>query len=614
MWKNAIVRWDWVDDWTYEHEEYDSIDEVKLNELLADDNIEVIGDLEYSESVDASDPTNPVTTIVYNNVKIKRKEKKSYVRIKCIPHENFFIDRNATSFDEFSYIGITEYDLTRSDMRKRYPDIFTPDFDDWASIGHENDNYNIDKATRQHATGQAVLTTRTENLSSLDANQTITVEECWVYADRDGDGISELKRIVFSGNMILEEEYADSVQLAALCPIEVPYEFYGLSMADITRPSTLTSTAILRGFVENTYLTNFSPRLADPNVVDFSALQNMKPKQIIPTNGNPQGAVVMMQPENISPGTVPLLQHMQTIKEQSNGLSKAAQGLNDTLYVSGNSEAKLSQVQSAAQKRIQHIARRYVKTGIERLVVGVYETIRKNAEGNVGYLDRGGLYQTVEAKKLPKRVNITVDANIGENSNENMQQKLGMVAGILGQLVENGRQIVIKETADARLASKGIKNLDLDPMDYIEDYNAPEFMERAQAARDEQTSLADRDMKVQELKAKYEVLGREANARMLATEADNKMQDNAKQLAVAIDNHHQEWAELAVKADKEGTPRPVKPPIEDIMKLAYDTVQNFGPSNQAMINQRLEDLAKETKAIDEAGDMGKMQSANQEPF
>ena len=105
-------------------------------------------------------------------------------------------------------------------------------------------------------------------------------------------------------------------------------------MADFTRSSTMASTAILRGFVENTYLTNYSPKLADPNVVDFSALQNMKPKQIVPTNGNPAAAVQPLPPETISTGTVPLLEHLQLIKEQATGMSKAAQGLQDDLFVS----------------------------------------------------------------------------------------------------------------------------------------------------------------------------------------------------------------------------------------------------------------------------------------
>ena len=53
----------------------------------------------------------------------------------------------------------------------------------------------------------------------------------------------------------------------------------------------------------------------------------MKPKQIIPTNGNPAGAVQPLPPETISSGTVPLMEHLQLIKEQATGMSKAAQGL-----------------------------------------------------------------------------------------------------------------------------------------------------------------------------------------------------------------------------------------------------------------------------------------------
>ena len=157
-------------------------------------------------------------------------------------------------------------------------------------------------------------------------------------------------------------------------------------MADFTRSSTLATTAILRGFLENTNLTNYSPKLADPNIVDFSALQNMKPKQIIPTNGNPNAAVTALAPETISTGTVPLLEHLQLIKEQATGMSKAAQGLNDTLYISGNSEQKLQAVQSAAQKRIQHIARRFAETGFKKLVAGIYDTMYKNMKGKTTYI------------------------------------------------------------------------------------------------------------------------------------------------------------------------------------------------------------------------------------
>jgi len=239
-------------------------------------------------------------------------------------------------------------------------------------------------------------------LYPLEANRQVTVVECWLRVDRDGDGIAELKHFIIAGDFILVEEDCDMIPLASICPFEIPHEFFGLSAADMIRPATLATTAILRGFVENVYLTNYSPKLADPNVVDFSTLQNMKPKQIIATNGNPNGAVAALAPDTISQGTVPLLEMLQLHKEQATGLSKAAQGLNDTLYVSGNSEEKMQKAMSAAQVRIQYMARRFVETGIKRLVEGVYKTIREKMRGQtIGYFDQNQVYKSIDPSMLP---------------------------------------------------------------------------------------------------------------------------------------------------------------------------------------------------------------------
>jgi hypothetical protein len=590
LWKNSIIRWDWCEDYCYEYEEYDEIDEDTLDQILGDDNVELIGDL-IAEDNAVEGEEGVEYSVVYRDVKVKRKEDKSGVRFDVVPHENFSIDRNAKSLDDFSYIGIEEDDISKSDLRKRHPDVFTKKFNKWEDLDGGFYRHHAERTARKDVTGETYNSNLDKKLSNLDENTTFLVTECWLFADRDGDGIAEMRHVIFSGDMLILDEYADQVNLASLCPIEIPYEFYGLSMADITRSSTLTSTAILRGFVENVYLTNFSPRLADPNVVDFAALQNMKPKSIIPTVGNPTGSVQMLQPENIAPGTVPLLQQMQINKEQANGLSKAAQGLNDDLYVSGNSEAKLAKVQSAAQTRIQHVARRFVQTGIKRFVKGVYNEIRKNASGSRGYLDRDGIYSEVAMLDLPKSIHIDVEANLGENSNDNLRMKYEMVGGIIARLAEGGRGVVIKETADAKLASMAIVALDLDPMDFIEDYNSPDFEQKAQEAREMANAAENRRLKMEELKINYDILAKEANARLLATQADNAMQDNAKQLAVTMDTHYQNWAELAIKADKEGTPRPTPPVIESLIKAAYELIGNYGPSNASGIQGRLKELS-----------------------
>ena len=48
----------------------------------------------------------------------------------------------------------------------------------------------------------------------------------------------------------------------------------------------------------------------------------------------------------------------------------------------------------------------------------------------------------------------------------------------------------------------------------------------------------------------------EANVAFTGAQTKNTSDDNAKQLAVAIDKHFQEWADLGIKAVKEGAQLP----------------------------------------------------------
>lgn len=585
LWKNGVIRWDYIEDYQYTIEEYDRIDQLKLDELLSDENIEIIGDLEFENDYADVDPiaaNNNEPTLVYVNVRLRRKKDKSRVKIENIPPENFRIARDARSIEDATFVGI-QTEMSRSDIRKQWPDIAQKLNDDPALWDDLDDSgwsgatrYAEDVAARKLVTGQDYFSgTNSTNADFLEANREVVVTECWVNVDRDGDGIAELKHIITAGTTVLYEEDVDSVPLAHLSPIDIPFEFYGLSMADFARSSTLASTAILRGFVENTYLTNYSPKLADPNVVDFSALQNMKPKQIIPTNGSPMGAVQAMVPETISTGTVPLLQHMQTIKEQATGMSKAAQGLNDTLYVSGNSESKLQAVQSASQKRIQHIARRFAETGLKRLAEGVYCTMRKCLNKDIKMV-YGGEYLSVNPKDLPLDMECEVILDLGENSNANLIQKLQSTSEVLMSLNQQGQGIVIKPEAPAVLATQLLESMGLDSNDFLEDYTSEEFMQKAQQAIESQTQASQQQQQMEQANQQANVALAEANVAYTQAQARNTMDDNSRQLAVAVDKHYQEWADLTIKAAKEGTKLPDHPTFEQIVMM----VQQVGGNQQ----------------------------------
>ena len=586
LWKNGIVRWDYVEDYDYKIEEYEKIDQAKLDELLSDDDVEIVGDLQFENEIGEADPLGgqePNAELVYVDVRIRRKIDKSRIVIENVPPENFRISRDAKSIEDAVFVGV-QTDMTRSEIRKNWPDV-AANIEEWDELGSQeqwlgNARYSEDIAARKQVTGQEYWQgSVSQDLFPLEANREVTVTECWIRVDRDGDGIAELKRFIIAGNHILWEEDTDMIPLASITPIDIPHEFYGLSMADFTRSSTLASTAILRGFVENTYLTNYAPKLADPNVVDFSALQNMKPKQIVPTNGNPAAAVQPLPPETISTGTVPLLEHLQLIKEQATGMSKAAQGLNDTLYVSGNSEAKLQAVQSASQKRIQHIARRFAETGLKRMIKGVYNIMRTNMQSKIGML-HDGFYTMVDPQSLPMDMECEIFLDIGENSNANMVQKLARVGQeILPRLNEAGAGMSIKPEAPAVLATKLIEALGLDSNDYLEDYTTDEFKEKAAQALEEQSQQNQKKQQLEDRKMAADAALAEANVAYTGAQTKNTFDDNAKQLAVSIDKHFQEWADLQIKSVKEGAELPPRPDYTQILMMAQQLLNPSNPNN-----------------------------------
>jgi len=574
LWKNSVCRWTYIEDKKHEFEEYERISQAKLDELLSDENTEIVGELQFENDFAPADPLTsmqPQAELMYINVRLKKTIDRSRVKLDLVPPENFRISRESTSIEEASFVGI-QTEMTRSELRKHYPEE-TANITEWDELGDTaytgSLRYSQEVAARKEVTGQEYISgSMVENDTPLEANRLVTVTESWLNVDRDGDGIAELKHIITVGDYIMYEEDIDSIPLACLTPIDIPFEFYGLSMADFTRSSTLASTAILRGFVENTYLTNYSPKLADPNVVDFSALQNMKPKQIIPTNGSPVNAVQQMQPETISTGTVPLLEYLQTIKEQATGMSKAAQGLNDTLYISGNSEQKLAAVQSAAQKRIQHIARRFAETGFKKLVAGIYETMRKNVKGKMMY-NLEGVYGTVNMDSLPSNMDVEILLDIGENSNANQIQKLSKIGGeVLPALNKQGVGMVIKPEAPAILATKLIEAMNLDSNDFLEDYTTDEFKQKAAQTIQKQSQDAEQMKELEKNKAAADSALAEANVSFTNAQTKNTEDDNAKQLAVAIDKHYQEWADLTIKATKEGAPIAEHPNYAQIIMMA----------------------------------------------
>jgi len=155
LWKNSIVRWEFIEDYEYSFEEYSSIDQENLDIILADPDVEVTGELEYEQELRTGEDGNSFYAMVYKDVRLKKKNNKTRINIKNVHPEAFRITRDAHTLDDAAFVGI-QIDMTRSEIRKYFPDI--ADNIDWDNIGDGSADwatkYTEEQAARKALVGQ----------------------------------------------------------------------------------------------------------------------------------------------------------------------------------------------------------------------------------------------------------------------------------------------------------------------------------------------------------------------------------------------------------------------------------------------------------------------------
>ena len=174
-------------------------------------------------------------------------------------------------------------------------------------------------------------------------------------------------------------------------------------------------------------------------------------------------------------------------------------------------------------------------------------------------------------------MDVEIFLDLGENSNANMLQKYTRLgAEVLPALTQTGNGMVVKEEAPAVLATKLIEAMGLDSNDFLKDYTDEQFRQQAAEAIQMQQQEGQRLKELEDRKIEAEVALSEANVSFTGAQTKNTADDNAKQLAVSIDKHFQEWADLGIKAVKEGAELPPRPDYGQILIMARQLLNPQG--------------------------------------
>lgn len=286
------------------------------------------------------------------------------VKIENVPPEEFLITPYARSLNCI-YVAHRPTDFRRTDLLEMGVDAeVVQGLPAFAGATNEEARSQARYRDEDWSSGN-----RDEN-SNDPSQDIIAVLDEYVRVDYDGDGISELRRVVRVDDVILLNEVVDSVPFALICPVPMPHKVYGRSTADQSMEQQKVATAVKRQTLDNLYKTNNPRPIINELGMGESTMDDLgstAPGAAIRTRG-PQALDWSTVPFSAQ-HSFPMLEYIQQEAEERTGFQRKGNGFNaDALKKNSPDTATQAAIdENSRNERAELIARIFAETGVKDL-------------------------------------------------------------------------------------------------------------------------------------------------------------------------------------------------------------------------------------------------------
>jgi hypothetical protein len=354
--------------------------------------------------------------------------RRKRVVVESIAPEDIRFSPAARDEDKASFLGfikrVTSSDLVKLGLTQEEIDELGADKDLSAEAAQRNEG----------------VRDETERGSEEDSERPLCLVVAYIRADDDGDGISELLRVVYAhgggaeGRIIERVPWSGPASIALATPILMPHCIVGRSLFDQTQDLQQLGSALTRGLLDNLYIVN-RPRPVISDQVNLDSLIDWvpgSPVRLKPGARPGDNHVAWLQVPNVAGAVLSALEHLATVRENRTGVSRYNQGLdaeslNKTL-------GGLDRIMSAASQRQDLIARVFAETAIKRLYRLIYRAIRRAASGPVTWWPGNGGFATCDPAQWPEEMELAVDV-VGIGNREQALGHLAMVGSLQEKLI-----------------------------------------------------------------------------------------------------------------------------------------------------------------------------------
>jgi hypothetical protein len=508
--KNGIVKcwWDEYEDWN--REEYNGLDEQEFNALVISPSIEIQEHTPYQDDYGMK-----------HDVVLSRKAYVGKVKIENVPPEEFLISREAKSIEDarFTCHRVLK---TLSELRVLYPD---EDLDPQElGSGEDMHTYGEERLARFQFDDSRGLPWSDGNMNSEDDTlQTYWLHESFMRMDYDADGIAELRKVCTVGRKVLANEPIDRIPFVSLTPIKIPHKFFGMSIADLVMPIQEIKSVLMRNLMDNMYNQNFGRYAVLEGQANLDDLLTQRPGGIVRVKS--PNAIMPLATPQLEQASFSMLDYLDKLRESRSGVNKYSQGLNENALTSHTTATAVAATMTAAQSRVELIARCFAETGVKELMKSIYELVLKNQDHERIIMLRNK-WVPVRPDMWKDQYDCTISVGIGSGNRDQQLMHLTTMLQFAGDAMRGGLKIVSEKNmynmGAALVRNMGFQNVDdflTDPESVPPQPDPREQMQQAELQlKQKELEIKAADIQVKQMKIQQDAAEAQVDAQLKVAE------------------------------------------------------------------------------------------------
>jgi len=448
----GICRVDWERRETVEHEEFTGLDDSSLEALMNDPDIEgsqvesyddpdfvppppppegthkmpdgsIMADSEMQQSgpqqvsPDGSPPMQPQDMEVpqLHDVVIRRTHSEGKVVVEAIPCEEFLIDRRAKSVEDSTLVAHRRYLSISELVQMGY------DYDEMLSLSGDEDEFgNNTEYQARHSVG-----TFADSADAGEANKRVLYIEAYAKIDYGNTGISELRRFCCAGthHKILHHSPVNTIPFQIFCGFPESHLWKGGSVADLTQDIQLIKSSVLRNMLDSLAKSIHGDLVIQDGMVNVDDVLSQKLGKVIRVRS--QGAITELKHSFNGKEAFPMLDYLNSIKEDRTGMSKQSLGL-DPSALQSTAKAAVSLAASASQAQVELLCRTFAETAMKPLFKKILRLLVTHQE-KARTVRLRNEWVPIDPKVWDANMDVTVNVALGLGTNE---ERMGMLAGL----------------------------------------------------------------------------------------------------------------------------------------------------------------------------------------